>query len=331
MTSSRLPRRRIAISIAAALALYAIASPRAAHAQRDRVRFGSDYRSSIDTTFAFDKNGSINVTAGSGDVTITGWSRDQIHVHAVSENSNIRLDASTTRMTLELASGSRGSDTHFEVSVPYGVHVMVRAASGDISVRGTRGEVEAHAQSGDIDVEDVTTRLDVNTISGGIEARTVTGDVDINTTSGDVTFDGLIDPAGRYDLATHSGDVRLHVQRDASAQLTVATWNGGLNSEFPITLKPGEHDIGSRNAKRYTFTIGGGAARISAETFSGDITLKLAQGTSASLDFDSFSGSIDTEVPMNYRSSGRRHVRADIGAGGTDYHFKTFSGDVRIR
>ncbi|HEX8945009.1 MAG TPA: DUF4097 family beta strand repeat-containing protein [Gemmatimonadaceae bacterium] len=310
MTSSRLPRRRIAISIAAALALYAIASPRAAHAQRDRVRFGSDYRSSIDTTFAFDKNGSINVTAGSGDVTITGWSRDQIHVHAVSENSNIRLDASTTRMTLELASGSRGSDTHFEVSVPYGVHVMVRAASGDISVRGTRGEVEAHAQSGDIDVEDVTTRLDVNTISGGIEARTVTGDVDINTTSGDVkitdlrgnadvgtvsgdvelrgltsktvrakttsgdvTFDGLIDPAGRYDLATHSGDVRLHVQRDASAQLTVATWNGGLNSEFPITLKPGEHDIGSRNAKRYTFTIGGGAARISAETFSGDITI----------------------------------------------------------
>lgn len=310
MTSSRLPRRRIAISIAAALALYAIASPRAAHAQRDRVRFGSDYRSSIDTTFAFDKNGSINVTAGSGDVTITGWSRDQIHVHAVSENSNIRLDASTTRMTLELASGSRGSDTHFEVSVPYGVHVMVRAASGDISVRGTRGEVEAHAQSGDIDVEDVTNRLDVNTISGGIEARTVTGDVDINTTSGDVkitdlrgnadvgtvsgdvelrgltsktvrakttsgdvTFDGLIDPAGRYDLATHSGDVRLHVQRDASAQLTVATWNGGLNSEFPITLKPGEHDIGSRNAKRYTFTIGGGAARISAETFSGDITI----------------------------------------------------------
>ena len=310
MTSSRLPRRRIAISIAAALALYAIASPRAAHAQRDRVRFGSDYRSSIDTTFAFDKNGSINVTAGSGDVTITGWSRDQIHVHAVSENSNIRLDASTSRMTLDLAGGSRGSDTHFEVSVPYGVRVTVRAASGDISVRGTRGEVEAHAQSGDIDVEDVTNRLDVKTLSGRIEAHGVAGDVDIGstsgdvkitdlrgnvevgtvsgeielrgltsklvrakTTSGDVTFDGLIDPAGRYDLATHSGDVRLHVQRDASAQLTVATWSGGLNSEFPITLKPGEHTIGSSNAKQIIFNIGGGAARISAETFSGDITI----------------------------------------------------------
>jgi DUF4097 and DUF4098 domain-containing protein YvlB len=304
------PRRRIAISVAAALALLAAASPRDARAQRDRARFGSDYRSRIDTTFAFDKTGSINVTVGSGDIAVTGWSRDQIHVHAVSDNNDIRFDASSSRMNLEVTGGHRGSDTRFEVSVPYGVHVAVRSMSGDISVRGTRGEVEAHAQSGDIEVEDVATRLDVNTLSGSIEAHNVSGNVDIGTTSGDVkvidvrgnvdvgtvsgdielrgvtskvvrakttsgdvTFDGLIDPAGRYDLATHSGDVRLHVQRDASAQLTVATWNGGVNSEFPITLKPGQHDIGSSNAKRFIFTIGGGAARISAETFSGDITI----------------------------------------------------------
>ena len=274
------------------------------------MRFGSDYRSRIDTTFAFDKNGSINVSAGSGDIAVTGWSRDQIHVRAVSDNSNIRFDASSSRMTLELAGGSRGSDTRFEVSVPYGVHVVVRAMSGDISVRGTRGDVEAHSQSGDIEVEDVTSRLDVNTLSGSIDARGVAGDVEISTTSGDVkiadlrgnvdvgtvsgdvelrgvtskvarakttsgdvTFDGTIDPSGRYDLATHSGDVRLHVQRDASAQLTVETWNGGVNSEFPITLKPGEQGIGSSKANRLTFSIGGGAARISAVTFSGDITI----------------------------------------------------------
>jgi hypothetical protein len=34
---------------------------------------------------------------------------------------------------------------------------------------------------------------------------------------------------------------------------------------------------------------------------------------------------------MTYRSTGRRHVRAEIGSGGTDYNFKTFSGDLRIR
>ena len=77
--------------------------------------------------------------------------------------------------------------------------------------------------------------------------------------------------------------------------------------------------------------LSGGEKDITAETFSGDITLKLVQGASASVDFDSFSGEIRSDVPMTYRSSSRKHVRADIGAGGTDYSFKTFSGDVKIR
>ena len=78
-------------------------------------------------------------------------------------------------------------------------------------------------------------------------------------------------------------------------------------------------------------------AGIDAETFSGDIAVKLVQGASASVDFDSFSGDLRSDVALNYRSSsGRRfggasRVRADIGSGGTDYRFKTFSGDVRIR
>jgi Putative adhesin len=78
--------------------------------------------------------------------------------------------------------------------------------------------------------------------------------------------------------------------------------------------------------------VGGAEGAIDAESFSGGISVGLAQGTSASVDFDSFSGSLKSDVPMSYRSSNnRRRVRADIGSGGTDYHFKTFSGDVRIR
>jgi DUF4097 and DUF4098 domain-containing protein YvlB len=93
------------------------------------------------------------------------------------------------------------------------------------------------------------------------------------TTSGEVVYDGTIDAAGRYELTSHSGDVKLRVPRDASAQLTVSTWNGSIDSDFPITLKPGEHGISVSRSKRYVFEIGGGGARISAETFSGDITI----------------------------------------------------------
>jgi DUF4097 and DUF4098 domain-containing protein YvlB len=78
--------------------------------------------------------------------------------------------------------------------------------------------------------------------------------------------------------------------------------------------------------------ISGAESSIDAETFSGDIELALAQSVGGRVDFDSFSGSLRSDAGLVTRSSSRRHVTGDIGTGrGNDYHFKTFSGDVRIR
>jgi hypothetical protein len=77
--------------------------------------------------------------------------------------------------------------------------------------------------------------------------------------------------------------------------------------------------------------VAGAAASVDAETFSGDITVKLAQAAGGHVDFDSFSGSLHSDVPMLYRSGSRRRVQGDIGSGSSDYRFKTFSGDVNIR
>jgi DUF4097 and DUF4098 domain-containing protein YvlB len=295
---------RFSVRAFVALLFVAVAS-HTATAQRRRV---TDYQSRIDTTFSFDRNGSVTVSATNGSINVVGWSRDQVHVRAGGGNENIRMDGSSSRMTLNIT-GRRG-DGSIEVSVPIGVRVNASTHSGKVSVRGTRGPVEAHSDNGSVDVDDVTSRLDlstfsgdlrasningdarIETISGGIraeeirgtiDASTVSGDIDLlgvtsksvraKTTSGEVTFDGLVDPNGRYDLSSHSGDIRLRVQRDASAQLSVSTWSGGVDSQFPITLKPGQQRIGTLNAKRFTFEIGNGAARITAETFSGDITI----------------------------------------------------------
>jgi DUF4097 and DUF4098 domain-containing protein YvlB len=260
----------------------------------------------MDTTVAVARNGTVTVNATNGDVVIVGWSKDGVHIRGESENGSLRLDTSGGRISVD----ANGGDSHVEVSVPYGVKVIAGSHSGDVSVRGTRGPVDARTQSGDLEVEDVTGRLSVNTFSGDVTASSIAGDatiqtisgsvqlndlrgdVDIGTvsgeiemrgmtsktvraktTSGDVGYDGLIDPAGRYELSAHSGDVRLHVQRDASAQISVSTWSGEIDSAFPMTLNPGEHGIGSAKAKRFTFSIGGGASRITADTFNGDITI----------------------------------------------------------
>ena len=303
-------RSTLVSTLPLALLLLVLSASRVS-AQRRR-DYDRDYRSSVDTSFDFDRRGLVSLTLGSGDIIVTAWSRNQIRIHATSENGGVRLDASSSRVNLDLSNRyGGGGDSRFEVTVPIGVRVVARAQSGDIAISGTQGEVEARSQSGDVKIEEVASRLDIGTLSGDIEVRgvnngdvqikSVSGDIHVNdfkgdfdgetvsgsielrgavghsvrshTTSGDLVYEGSIDPAGRYELMAHSGDIKLNIPSNSSAQLSVSTWSGTLDSDFPITLRPGEHGIGSSQAKRFTFDIGNGDARISAETFSGDITI----------------------------------------------------------
>ena len=282
----------------------ALATPALAQQRRDE----SAYESRIDSTFAFDKRGTVVLSVGTGEIIVTAWNRDQVRVRARSERSVVRLDATPTRVSLDI-SRQRGGDTRYEVTVPIGARVSARATSGDISITGTKGSVDANTQNGDIMIEDVAERVDLRSMNGDIMARTIGGTIEVNTlsgevtltdvtgevdatsvsgdldlrnilakfvrarsTSGDVTYDGNVDPAGRYELGSHSGSVYLTIPQNTGALLTVATYSGAIESDFLITLKPGEHGIGA--SKRFTFEIGKGDSRISAESFSGDITIR---------------------------------------------------------
>ena len=80
---------RLKALAALAVVLAGTALPATASAQR---RYSRDYRSRIDTTMAFDKNGIVNVNAGNGDVIITGGTGNTLRVRATSDDDDIRLD-----------------------------------------------------------------------------------------------------------------------------------------------------------------------------------------------------------------------------------------------
>jgi DUF4097 and DUF4098 domain-containing protein YvlB len=292
--------------LAALLLVGAAASPAAAQRRDD-----DEYASRIDTTFNFDRRGAVVLVLSAGYIDVTSWDRPQIRVRARSERSVVRMDATPTRLSLDILR-ARGGDTRFEVTVPTGVRVSARASTGDISIVGTKGSVEARTQSGDLTVSDVAETIDLNTYSGDIIARSLNGNVEVTTlsgevdvtdargdvdvtsvsgdidlrniaarfvraktTSGDVSYDGGVDATGRYDLGSHSGSVYVTIPQNVGALFTIATYSGTLDSEFPITLRPGEHGIGT--SKRFTFEVGKGDARITAESFSGDITIRTRE------------------------------------------------------
>jgi DUF4097 and DUF4098 domain-containing protein YvlB len=279
--------------------------------EREAERLERSRAGALDTTVTFDARGALTVSCPGGAVIVTGSDRNEIKVRARTESGAIRFSSNGTRATLEPASGRGCSDGHFEVTVPVGTRLTATTWSGSVSVRGVHGDIEAHAQSGDVQVRDAGDRLEVeslsgdvsivgvkgetkvNTISGGIELsgargdatmETVSGDVElrdvvakqirVHTTSGEVGFNGPILDGGRYEFNTHSGEIVLGLPADIGAELSVSTFSGGIESDFPITLKAGEHGIGAAQAKRLNFTLGRGTARIVAETFSGDITLQ---------------------------------------------------------
>jgi DUF4097 and DUF4098 domain-containing protein YvlB len=278
--------------------------------QRERERRLRDAAGSLDTTVAFDAHGTVIVTCPDGDIVVTGGSANEIRVRARTESGAIRFSSNGSRAILEPAAGRRCDEGRYEVTVPAGARVSASSWSGSVTLRGIRGDVEVHSQSADVDVRDAGGRLDVESLSGDVtvagvasdaSVNTVSGDVSLSgargdvemesvsgdltlrdivakqvrthTTSGDVSFSGQVQGDGRYEFNTHSGDIRLLLPANVGAQLSVSTFNGTIDSDFPITLRAGEHGIGAAQAKRLNFTLGQGSARIIAETFSGEITL----------------------------------------------------------
>jgi hypothetical protein len=71
---------------------------------------------------------------------------------------------------------------------------------------------------------------------------------------------------------------------------------------------------------------------IDVNTFSGNIRLRLPQNARGNVDFNSFSGTFESDLPVTLNTSSRRNFRGALNGGGSgDFRLKTFSGDVTIR
>ncbi len=71
---------------------------------------------------------------------------------------------------------------------------------------------------------------------------------------------------------------------------------------------------------------------IDVDTFSGGITLHVPDTARGTVTFNSFSGHLNSDMPLTMHSSSRRSLRAELGGGGDGgtLRFKTFSGSVKI-
>lgn len=269
----------------------------------------------VDSTFALDRGGSVHLGAVSGEIRITGADRRDVRVNATIDRGRFEITASRTRLSITTRSQQgRQTGARYDVVVPTGTRVSATTVSGRIEVRATEGEVTVRTTSGSVDVRQAKERVEISTVSGDVElsrvsgqlridgvsstiyadelsgdlhAETVSGEITLrrsslsglvaSAVSGNISYDGSLSANGSYRLNTHSGSVTLGLPANVGALLELETFSGRINSDFPLTLQPGE--TGGRRGRRMEFTLGNGGARITAGAFSGNINIR--RGTAA--------------------------------------------------
>lgn len=269
----------------------------------------SQERQKIDTAFAFAKGGGVDLGLVSGDIHVSGWSRNEVKILATIELGYFEYSRSSSRVSITARSRrNRMGASRIDVSVPIGTEVRASSVSGDVTVRGTAGETLVNSVSGSVDVHDASGVVELHTVSGDvagdklrgrIRANTVSGDLrlddvrgdvrgksvsgtmalrgaldglEFESVSGDFEFRGDFRGTGTFSANTHSGDLRLTLPENLAANLELRTFSGDMRTEFPLTLQPGAQ-VGRRTREMQT-TINGGGARVRLGTFSGDITIQ---------------------------------------------------------
>jgi DUF4097 and DUF4098 domain-containing protein YvlB len=262
-------------------------------------------QNTLDTTLAARAGTRLSVGNMSGEVTVRAWDRAQLRVVAEYDRARVEVDESPGRVNVRTVNRRSDSEVAYTITVPNGTAVEINGVSTDVDLTGVCGEATINTVSGDVNVQcvgeaviqsvsgDVTVAdaragLEVGSTSGDVVVRgargdvtahSVSGDVQLGqvdganvsaeTVSGEVTFSGRILDNGRYRFEAHSGDVTLRVIGNLDAAISVGTFSGDFESDFPIELTPG-----SRMGREWEFRLGTGSARLRLRSFSGTIGLR---------------------------------------------------------
>jgi len=260
-----------------------------------------------DTTIAVQRGTRLELSRLGGDVTITTWDRSAIRVmadHPGGDGIEVRVSAGVAALSPRGQRGRMSHEVDYYLTVPawmdlnisgtYGDvvirgaqgRVVVETVQGDVTVEGGRGVVSLQSVEGDIQLSGATGEITLYSVDGDARARDLEGrvlaetvdgdialmnirsaDVTATTVDGDIEYDGTLQDNGRYRFVTHDGDLALRMPERVNASVTVATFSGTFEADFPVTLNE------ARRGKRFTFTLGSGSARIELESFGGDIRL----------------------------------------------------------
>ena len=208
-------------------------------------------------------NGRVSLDSINGDVEITGWDRNEVQIDAVkTARDQQRLDETT----IEVESGSDYVKIHTQyahhinnnpASVKYTLHVPQQSRLEEISL--VNGSLMLQKVSGDVTAKLVNGKASVRDLTGEAFISSVNGSIEASFTS--------LNNVREIKFKSVNGSINLGLPAAPNADVKASTVNGGIKSDFPLTVQ------GSFASHNLSGTLGSGGTHIDLSNVNGSIHL----------------------------------------------------------
>lgn len=253
-----------------------------------------------------------------GDVTITGWDRNQVDVTVTvdgQDKDDITINMEESSRGVEISSEFKRrrarADVEMVIRVPRKFNLEISLTGGDVHIENIEGNIEGSSMGGDLMLTELAGNIDFSTMGGDIKLTNSTVDGSVHTMGGDVD---IIDVTGSVQGTTMGGDVTHDNVKSgkggSSSEVKINTMGGDVNVDealYGADLHTMGGDISVRKAAKHVkaTTMGGDImvdaidGWIEANTMGGDIVVSMVGGKDGDrhIVLESMGGSIEVNVP----------------------------------
>jgi len=220
-------------------------------------------------TVPISANGRVSLSNINGGVTITGWDRSEVQIDAVKKaKDQQRLDEA--KIEVEASSDSvhirtrypEGHTNNNPATVTYELHVprnarldSINLVNGSLTISQFGGDLRAELVNGSSTIHDLAGRTEISSVNGTVNA-----------------YYASLANVKEIRLKSVNGSVKLGLPSSPNADVSVSTVNGGISTDFPLTVQGkfvGHHIDGK---------LGNGGTRIEISNVNGSVHIGQGEG-----------------------------------------------------
>ena len=260
----------------------------------------------VDTTMNVARGQRLDLNAYGGEVTVRAWNRNAVRVQAsTSDRDRVEVSSSATALSVR-TQGRHGPPEEIElrITAPSWMTLSLAGVNTSMKVEGIRAPITIETVEGEVDVSGGEGLISLRSVQGSVSLRGARGRISVNSVNEDVE---VANSAGDVVAQTVNGEITLRTV-DASS-LDANTVNGDIAYSGPI-----------RSGGRYALS-----------THNGDISLTMAEGTSANVAVSTFSGEFESDFPVPLRGTRKgKGFSFTLGTGSAQVTLESFQGTIAL-